>query len=212
MMNKAKIMLDLLMDNAAAYFVNLKNTGNWKTEISRNTQNIALTTQISELETKVSKLSHCKAPTGHSTTPSGSTGTAGDAGTGNYSFELLRLKKVDSKAEHSIIEWGGKTWYWCNNHTHNNKGVVTQGMYVFHKPGTEHDAWRAKKDCFKKGGPKEHMVTTPKVPTPATRSTDSSAAKLSLSKSLQAALVTTAGLSADQFQKIWSDACNESGN
>ncbi len=65
------------------------------------------------------------------------------------------------------------------------------------KPGMEHDAWCAKKDCFKKGGPKEHTVATPKVPTPASGSTDSSAAKLSLSKSPQAALVTTASLSAD---------------
>jgi hypothetical protein len=112
-----------------------------------------------------------------------------------------------------MIEQDGKTWYWCDNHTYNNKGVVTQGMYVFHKTGAEHDAWHAKKDRFKKGGPKEHTVTTtPNVPTPATGSTDSSAAKLSLSKSLQAALVTTAGLSVVQFQKIWSDACNESGN
>ncbi len=53
MMNKAKIMLQLLMDRATAYYVNLKNTGQWKTEISMNTQIIALTTQISELETKV---------------------------------------------------------------------------------------------------------------------------------------------------------------
>jgi len=85
MMNKAKITLALLMDDAAAYFVNLKNTGNWKTEISRNTQIIALTTQISELKTEVSKLSHVKAPTGPLTTP---LGTPGSAETGNYSFEL----------------------------------------------------------------------------------------------------------------------------
>jgi hypothetical protein len=59
----------------------------------------------------------------------------------------------------------------------------------------------------------EHTVTSAsKVPTPAAGSSDSLAAKLSLSKSLQAALVTTAGLSADQFQKIWADACSESGN
>jgi len=171
-----------------------------------------LTTQITALETKVTKLSTAKTPTGHSTTPGGATGTPGGAGTGNYTFELWRLEKVDSKAEHSMIERDGKTWYWCDNHTYNNKGVVTQGMYVFHKTGAEHDAWRAKKDRFKKGGPKEHTVTTPKVPTSATGSSDPSAAKLSLSKSLQAALVTTAGLSADQFQKIWADACSESGN
>jgi hypothetical protein len=158
MMNKAKITSDLLMDGAAAYFINLKNTGNWETEISRNTQIIALTTRIFELETKVSQLSRFKAPMGPSTmTPKGG------AGTGNYSFELWHLKKVDSKAEHSMIERDGKIWYWCDNHTYNNKGVVTQGMYIFHKPGVEHDAWCAKKDCFKKGGPKEHTVTTPKV-------------------------------------------------
>jgi hypothetical protein len=111
MMKKAKITSDLLMDNAAAYFVNLKNTGNWKMEISRTTQIIVLTMKISELETKVSKLSHLKAPRGYSTTPSGSTGTAGNAGTGNYSFKLWRLKKVDSKAEHRMIKQDGKTWY-----------------------------------------------------------------------------------------------------
>jgi hypothetical protein len=85
-------------------------------------------------------------------------------------------------------------------------------MCVFHKPGKEHDAWRAKKDWFKKGGPKDFMVTSPKVPTFASELTDPSAVKLALSKSLQAALVTTAGLSADQFQKIWADACNELGH
>jgi hypothetical protein len=212
MMNKAKITSDLLMDDASAYYVNLKNTGNWKTEISRNTQIIALTTQISALETKVTKLSQVKVPTGHSSTPGGDTGTPGGAGTGNYTFELWHLEKVDNKAEHSMIERDGRTWYWCDNHTYNNKGVVTQGMYVYHKPGAEHDAWRAKKDFFKKGGPKDHTAK-PNVLTPVTGgSTDSSAAKLSLSKSLQAALVTTAGLSTDQFQKIWADACSESGN
>ena len=138
MMNKAKITSVSLMDDASAYFVNLKNTGNWKTEISRNTQIIALTTQITALDTKVTKLSSAKAPTGHPATPGGATGTPGGAGTGNYTFELWRLEKVDSKAEHSMIERDGKTWYWCDNHTYNNKGVVTQGMYVFHKPGEEH--------------------------------------------------------------------------
>jgi hypothetical protein len=56
MMNKVKITSNLLMNDAAAYFVNLKNTCNWKTEITRNTQIIGLTMQISELESKVSKL------------------------------------------------------------------------------------------------------------------------------------------------------------
>jgi hypothetical protein len=41
---------------------------------------------------------------------------------------------------------------------------------------------------------------------------DSSTAKLSLLKSLQAALMTTAGITEDQFNKIWANACNASGN
>jgi hypothetical protein len=78
-------------------------------------------------------------------TPSGGTG-ASAFNSDKYFFELWRLKKVDNKAEHNMIERDGKTWYWCNNHTYNSKGVVTQRMYVFHKPISEHGAWRAKKD------------------------------------------------------------------
>ncbi len=149
MMNKAKIMLQSLMDNAAVYYINLKNTGQWKTEISRNTQMIALTTQITELETKVSKLLTIRAPTGQSAPSSGGTRTNGGTGTNPvYTFELWHLKKVDNKAKHSMIERDGKTWYWCDEHQYNNKGVVTQGIYVFH--GTEHYAWRAKKNASRR--------------------------------------------------------------
>ena len=41
---------------------------------------------------------------------------------------------------------------------------------------------------------------------------NASASKLSLAKSLQEALTTNAGLSEDQFNKIWADACSASGN
>ena len=145
MMSKATITLNLLMDDAAAYFVNLKNIGNWKTEIARNTQIIALTTQISALESKVSKLSTDRTLNGQSATPSGGTGSSA-FNSDKYIFELWHLEKVDNKAEHNMIEQDGKTWYWRNNHTYNNKGVVTHGMYIFHKPSSEHDAWQAKKD------------------------------------------------------------------
>jgi hypothetical protein len=120
-----------------------------------------LTTKISALETKVSKLSTERALTGQPTTPVGDVVTGG-SNSGKYIFELWHLEKVGNKAEHNMIEWDGMTWYWCNDHTYNNKGVVTQGIYVFHKPGAEHDAWRAKKDQFKKGGAKNIMVTMPR--------------------------------------------------
>jgi hypothetical protein len=87
MMNKAKSTSNLLMDDVAAYFVNLKNTSNWKTEIARNAQIIALTTQISELESKVSKLTTDRSLNRQSVTPSGGTG-ASAFNSDKYVFEL----------------------------------------------------------------------------------------------------------------------------
>ncbi len=82
-------------------------------------------------------------------------------------------------------------------------------MYVTHKPDG-HDEWIARhKNGGKKGGATAKTIAKPTV-TPSV-SNDSSA-KLSLSKLLQAALVTTAGISEDQFKKIWAEACNASGN
>jgi len=112
-----------------------------------------------------------------------------------------------------MIERDGKTWYWCGKHKYNNKGVVTNGMYVTHKPD-RHDDRVVRRNKEQKGGamapttnePAGMPTTTPSV------SNDSSTLKLSLSKSLQAALVTTAGITEDQFKKIWAEACSALGN
>ncbi len=103
-MNKAKIMSQSLFNDAAAYYVNLKNSGAWKTEILRNTQIIALTTEMNELENKVTNLSTVKAPTREPVVPSGGTET----GSVKYVFEMWCLKKVDNKAEHNMIEQDDK--------------------------------------------------------------------------------------------------------
>ncbi len=112
-----------------------------------------------------------------------------------------------------MIERDGKTWYWCDKHRYNNKGVVTNGMYVTNKPDG-HESWVNRRNKGRKNGsaastgndPTGKPTSTPSV------SNDSSASKLSLSMALQAALVTTAGLTEDQFQKIWAEACNALGN
>jgi hypothetical protein len=153
MMNKTKITSAKLMEEAATYYLNLKLTGAWKIEISKHMQIIALTTQIVEMKSKISNLAIAKTgaanrDTGKSDGGPGA-GQPGGAGGGRYVFELWRLEKVNNNADHNMIERDGKTWYWCDKHTYSNKGNITQGMYVFHKP-SEHDAWRAKKDCFGK--------------------------------------------------------------
>ena len=210
-MNKSPVTLQELMDDASAYFINLKNTGAWKIEISRNSQIIALTTQLTELKTEFAA---SKASKG---TPKLDTPKLDDGkhtgGPARYAFDFWRLEKIDNKAEHNMVERDGKTWYWCDKHKYNNKGVVTNGMYVTHKPDG-HQSWIERRNKGRKGSatastgndPAGKPTTTPSV------SNDSSASKLSLSKSLQAALVTTAGITEDQFKKIWAEACNALGN
>jgi hypothetical protein len=114
MMNKSNITSQNLIDDASAYYVNLKNTGAWKVELSKNSQLIALTTQNSDLENILSKLS----------TNSGSSKQNEEApacGNNKYVFELWHLNMVDNKIEHNMVERNGKTWYWCNDHHYNNK-------------------------------------------------------------------------------------------
>ena len=107
-MNKSIVTLQELMDDVAPYYINLKNTGAWKMEMSRNSQIVALTTQLTELKTEMSKLS---ASTG---TPKLDEGKPA-GGPAKYVFELWRLEKVANKAEHNMVERDGKTWYWCDN-------------------------------------------------------------------------------------------------
>jgi hypothetical protein len=59
-MNKLVVTSQELIDDASAYFINLKNTGAWKIEMSRNSQIIALTTQLTELKAEMGKLSASK--------------------------------------------------------------------------------------------------------------------------------------------------------
>jgi hypothetical protein len=104
MMNKSNISSQELINNASAYYVDLKNLGAWKVKLSKNMQFIALTTQISELKNKLSKLS----------TNSGSSRQNEEApacGNNKYVFELWHLDKVDNKAEHNMTERDGKTWH-----------------------------------------------------------------------------------------------------
>ena len=106
--NKSNVTLQELMDDVSAYFINLKNTGAWKIEISRTSQIVALTTQLTELKTEIGKLSASKG------SPKLDDGKPAGGSAKQYVFDLWRLEKVDNKAEHNMIERDGKTWYWCS--------------------------------------------------------------------------------------------------
>lgn len=94
-----------------------------------------------------------------------------------------------------MIKRDGTIWYWCGKHKYNNKGVIANGMYVTHKQD-DHKAW-------KNGASTAVLILISVKPTAlASVANDLSALKLSLSKSLQAGLVTTAGISEYQFKNL----------
>jgi hypothetical protein len=85
-----------------------------------------------------------------------------------------------------------------------------------HKP-QDHEQWHLNKEKVTnhRRGKNISVDSAPATNTkPKSVSTinNSAASKLSLSKSLQAVLVTTASLSESQFNKIWADTCNALGN
>ncbi len=200
-MEKEKVSSQSLMDDASTYYTNLIASGNWKTEVNKHAQIIALTTQISELKKEVS---HVKA-SATSITPALTPTVPGSS-----KFEQWRLVKVNNNEKFNKFEKDGKAFYWCDKHKYPMS--ETPGMYVAHKP-TEHDAWHACKTALNdhRGRSRRDKALTPaSVPATTTPkpSVQSNPSKLSLAKSLQEALTTTAGLTKDQFNKIWESCCN----
>ncbi len=205
-LDKEKVSSQLLMDDASTYYTNLVASGAWKTEVSKHAQIIVLTTQILELKKEVSQVK----ASATSITPAPALTTSGPSG----KFEQWRLVKVNNNQGFNKIERDGKMFYWCDKQKYPTS--ETSGMYVFHKP-TEHDAWQACKtaldNCRGRNG-RNKAATPASVPaTAASKPTvQPNASKLSLTKSLQEALTTTAGLTKDQFNTIWESCCNATGN
>jgi hypothetical protein len=133
----------------------------------------------------------------------------------NDAFQTWHLTKIDNGKEFNIVDKDGTKYYWCDKHKHPDS--EQSGMYVFHKP-MDHDAWKKKRDKFnsRKMGKVKPTTTDEKPsagpPSSTPAASTASASKLSLAKSLQEALTTTAGLSEDQFNKIWANSCSALGN
>jgi hypothetical protein len=79
-------------------------SSDWKSEVSKHSQIIALTTQITELKKEFNEVKAAKniIPTPSGSTPSGSTPT----GSGSNKFEQWRLEKVDNKEEFNMVVRG----------------------------------------------------------------------------------------------------------
>ena len=198
LMGREHIVSEDLIAEATLMYTNLEKKGAWIKSYSAKDQIIALTSKIMVLETKleVTKVAN----------------PAPAQPRGRNNFDMWRLTKIENGEEHCKIVRGDRTYYWCEDgHSFDKKKC---GMYVFHKPGAEHIEWQKKKDESKtrKQASSDQGQKTDAQLKPSAGSTDTSAKRLSLSQHLKSALVTKAGLSDDQFQTIWDDACNQSGN
>jgi hypothetical protein len=206
LMNRENYTSESLMNEASLFALNLKSSGGWKIETNKHQQIIALTTQLNEME---SKLANLTPKVGGPSLPKTIVNTGDTPYKGT--FGLWCLKKVQSSEEHCMVERDGAKWFWCEDgHSFENKPC---GMYCIHKPGSGHVAWLGRKEKYKQAeaAKKGKIIPTPSVTLPAsnvaTKSNIGEKSKLSLLKSLQSALMTTGGISEDQFKKIWADAC-----
>ncbi len=204
-MDKEIVTPQSLMDDAGTYYTNLVGSGTWKLELGKHAQIIALTTQLSKLKTELQSLTKNASDKSNSSAPKKSSSSAKNYG----NFEAWCLTKVNNGADFNMIEKDGMKYFWCDQHQY--PGCDTSGMYVFHKP-TEHDAWKACKDELNKKRGKKSGGTTPataassgSVPSNVASIALTNTSKLSFVKSRQEALTTMAGLTKDQFQKIWQN-------
>ena len=133
-MDKENVTLQSLMADVSSYYTNLVASDDWKLEINKHAQIIALTTQISKLKSEISQVKT-------STKPSGDTGKI--LCNKNDNFQRWHLTKIDNGNEFNMVHKDGTKYYWCDKHKHPDSEQL--GMYDFHKP-TDHDEWKKKKD------------------------------------------------------------------
>ncbi len=82
-------------------------SNDWKLEVGKNAQIIALTTQISELKTAFNQIKIDKSTKPHSEN------TPKQLCNQNDSFQMWRLTKVNNDNKFNMVEKEGKTYYWC---------------------------------------------------------------------------------------------------
>jgi TolA-binding protein len=200
LLGREVITSQTLMDEAQVHFDTLRECGQWKAEHSSKAQILTLTTQLHAMQTQLTELKNKPQQQQQQSTPTRTT---------QSNFDEWRLAKDNNDNEFNMIERDGKRWYWCDDHSFNGRPC---GMYCLHKPGDGHKKWQERKDARRKKRDKSPADTAPASTSNDNDKKSGDDKKLSLANHLRAALMTQAGVSEDQFQQFWSEACDKSGN
>ena len=135
------------------------------------------------------------------TTHTNGKSTTSSKGKNPYTVAPWRLEKKEETITKEGIEW-----HWCTK-DHYSGGEIKNGCYARHRT-CDHYSWRKDFDEKKSKGkhPYDKSNESSKYDTaPAVK-------KLALSETLRTALCTQAGLSSDAADRLWSNACKDSGN
>ena len=207
----------------SSLYTNIHSDGTWARELDETDQIIALTTQIDTLQKEVKRATVALATsTQENSTPSESdpnkriktspadknspsTQPGGDNNFGANQPYTVKPWKLGF--EGNVIQKDGTTFYWCTKDHWSNKVKYNGMYYTQHTNG--HDIWRKQIDAKQKhrleGTDANKDSTTPKAD-------EAQQKKLSLiGESLRAALCTQAGLSSDVSDRLWKEACDDTG-
>ena len=166
------ISVTYVVEVANNSYRNIKGERSWNKKSDKDAKIIALTTKVGNLEQKLTN------PQGNG---GGGNGSNTDGSTkAKLRVDAWRIKNVGNTTEHD-----GKKWVWCKHHKSDG---LFEGMYM--PEGHDHDAWKKDKKervaSYKERRGKRDKDSSGGGSTPS---------KLTLSKSLQAALATNLGLS-----------------
>ena len=212
---------DNIVSTLIQYFTNMSEDGTWKKENAETDQIIALTTIVKELSSKLERNTIALA-----TATSGGGAGGGTGGSGGGAGGGGGTTRREKKAPYTVKPWrlehkgdtvtvDGDTWHWCTK-DHYSGGNTYNGMYAKHD-NSGHDAWRKEIDDKREANHRARKgagggANTPGAPVAPTPANMNPTKKLALSESLRTALCTQAGLSADVADRIWTEACRDSGN
>jgi hypothetical protein len=101
-MDKEIVTALSLMDDASSFYINLFASGDWKNEVIKHAQIIALTTQISELKQEFSQVKSLAKSSNKEPTPFSNQ---------KLQFKNWHLTKVDNNTEFNMVEKDGKKYY-----------------------------------------------------------------------------------------------------
>ena len=168
---------DTLIDKATTKYNNMVSDNKWKTNETKDTKILALSTQIANLE---------KALVTKNGTSSG--GQDVPSGKGSNFRNIDAWRKVKNKGNQCEVD--GLTWWWCPKHKVEGS---YDGLYVRHRP-EDHEDWQARKDERKRQ--KSSSSSNQQV----------ESQKLSMSDKLKSALMTRCDLSESEVDNLFIES------